>query len=246
MQAFWSSWYWPLATAILGFVYAGLVFKQWLARRKPHQMAWTVGLMMYAIAAAMEFYSELTNSWNPLVYRFYIVLAASMVGFLGLGTLYLMSKKRTWGHLYLAFNVVAISVFLYGVFTTPLLADQLVAGITVGGKALGAATSFPRIMSLFFNIPGTLFLFGGALLSIYRFSRKTEYAYRMWANVIIAAGTLVIAGAGSMARGGNTVGLYPAEMVASALLLWGFLKAGTLQKGVETIKSNHVPKAPTT
>lgn len=246
MQAFWSSWYWPLATAILGFAYAGLVFKQWLARRKPHQMAWTVGLMMYAIAAAMEFYSELTNSWNPLVYRFYIVLAASMVGFLGLGTLYLMSKKRTWGHLYLAFNVVAISVFLYGVFTTPLLADQLVAGITVGGKALGAATSFPRIMSLFFNIPGTLFLFGGALLSIYRFSRKTEYAYRMWANVIIAAGTLVIAGAGSMARGGNTVGLYPAEMVASALLLWGFLKAGTLQKGVETIKSNHVPKAPTT
>jgi len=246
MQAFWSSWYWPLATAILGFVYAGLVFKQWLARRKPHQMAWTVGLMMYAIAAAMEFYSELTNSWNPLVYRFYIVLAASMVGFLGLGTLYLMSKKRTWGHLYLAFNVVAIGVFLYGVFTTPLLADQLVAGITVGGKALGAATSFPRIMSLFFNIPGTLFLFGGALLSIYRFSRKTEYAYRMWANVIIAAGTLVIAGAGSMARGGNTVGLYPAEMVASALLLWGFLKAGTLQKGVETIKSNHVPKAPTT
>ena len=64
--------------------------------------------------------------------------------------------------------------------------------------------------------------------------------------MIIAAGTLVIAGAGSMARGGNTVGLYPAEMVASALLLWGFLKAGTLQKGVETIKSNHVPKAPTT
>jgi hypothetical protein len=246
MQAFWSSWYWPLATAVLGFVYAGLVFKQWLARRKPHQMAWTVGLMMYAIAAAMEFYSELMNSWNPLVYRFYIVLAASMVGFLGLGTLYLMAKKRMWGNLYLVFNLVAIAVFFYGVFTKTLLTDQLVAGITVGGKALGSATSFPRVMSLFFNIPGTIFLLGGALLSIYRFSRKTEYAYRMWANVIIAAGTLVIAGAGSMARGGNTVGLYPAEMVASALLLWGFLKAGTLQKGVETIKSKHVPEAPTT
>jgi hypothetical protein len=246
MQAFWSSWYWPLATAVLGFVYAGLVFRQWLARRKPHQLAWTVGLMMYAIAAAMEFYSELTKSWDPTVYRFYIVLAASMVGFLGLGTLYLMAKKRVWGHLYLTFDLIAIAVFLYGVFTKQLLTDQLVAGITVGGKALGAATSFPRIMSLFFNIPGTIFLLGGALLSVYRFSRKTEYAYRMWANVIIAAGTLIIAGAGSMARAGNTVGLYPAEMVASALLLWGFLKAGTLQKGVEDIKSKHVDKTPAT
>ncbi len=246
MQAFWSSWYWPLATAVLGFVYAGLVFRQWLGRRKPHQLAWTVGLLMYAVAAAMEFYSELANSWNPLVYRLYIVLAASMVGFLGLGTLYLMAKKRIWGHLYLAFDLVAIAVFLYGVFTTPLLMDQLVAGITVGGKALGAATSFPRIMSLFFNIPGTIFLFGGALLSIYRFSRKTEYAYRMWANVIIATGTIIIAGAGSMARTGQTIGLYPAEMIASALLLWGFLKAGTLQKGVENIKAKRAPQAPTT
>lgn len=246
MQAFWSSWYWPLATAVLGFVYAGLVLRQWLARRKPHQMAWTAGLMMYAIAAAMEFYSELTNSWNPLVYRFYIVLAASMVGFLGLGTLYLMAKKRLWGNLYLAFNLFAIGVFLGGVLKTPLLASQLVAGITVGGKALGAATSFPRIMSLFFNIPGTIFLFGGALLSIYRFSRKTEYAYRMWANVIIATGTIIIAGAGSMARAGNTVGLYPAEMIASALLLWGFLKASTLQKGVQAIKVKHVPETPAT
>lgn len=245
MQAFWSSWYWPLATAILGFVYAALVFRQWLGRRKPHQLAWTVGLLMYAVAAAMEFYSELTNSWDPLVYRFYIVLAASMVGFLGLGTLYLMAKKRTWGHVYLAYNLVAIAVFLYGVFTKQLLTDQLVAGITVGGKALGSAMAFPRIMSLFFNIPGTIFLFGGALLSIYRFSRKTEYAYRMWANVIIAAGTIIIAGAGSMARAGTTAGLYPAEMVASALLLWGFLKAGTLRKGVETIKSKHVDRAPT-
>ena len=246
MQAFWSSWYWPLATAVLGFVYAGLVFRQWLARRKPHQLAWTAGLMMYAIAAAMEFYSELTNSWNPLVYRFYIVLAASMVGFLGLGTLYLMAKKRLWGNLYLAFNLIGIAVFLYGVFTTPLLTSQLVAGITVGGKALGSATHFPRIMSLFFNIPGTIFLFGGALLSIYRFSRKTEYAYRMWANVIIATGTIIIAGAGSMARAGNTVGLYPAEMIASALLLWGFLKAGTLQKGVQAMKAKHVSETPAT
>ena len=92
-------------------------------------------------------------------------------------------------------------------------------------------------MSLFFNVPGTVFLLGGAVISVVRFSRKKEYAYRMWANVLIAIGTIIIAGAGSMARAGQTVGLYPAEMVASAILLAGFLMAGTLEKGTDAIKA---------
>lgn len=237
MEGFWSEWWWPLATAVLGFVYAGLVFKQWLRRRKPHQLMWTIGLTIYAVAAGMEAYSEFGNDWDQTVYRFYIVLAASMVGFLGNGTLYLMTRKRTLGDTYLAINVLLIAVFLWGVFTTPLLTDLLRAGITVGGKPLGETFSFPRVMSFAFNIPGTLLLLGGALLSIVKFARKREYAYRAWGNVLIAAGTIVIAAAGSRARAGQTVGLYPAEMIASALLLWGFLVAGTLDKGVAAIRA---------
>lgn len=239
MEAFWSGWWWPAATAVLGGVYTALVLRQWLARRKPHQLAWSVGLAMYAIAAVMEAVSEGTGRWDPTVYRVYIVLAASLVGFLGLGTLYLMARKRVWGHVYLAYNLAAVAVFLYGTFTAQLVSANLVPGVTVGGLALGATFSFPRVMSFAFNVPGTLLLLGGAVLSVVRFSRKQEYAYRMWANVLIALGTLIIAGAGSMARAGQTVGLYPAEMVASALLLWGFLKAGTLQKGVDAIKESH-------
>jgi hypothetical protein len=82
-------------------------------------------------------------------------------------------------------------------------------------------------------------LLGGALISVWRFSRKKEYAYRMWANVLIAAGTMVIAMVGGRARLGQTAGLYPAEMVASALLLWGFLLAGTLERGARAARSKH-------
>jgi hypothetical protein len=240
--AFWSHWGWPLATGLLGFVYAALVFKQWLDRRKPHQLAWTIGLLIYAIAAFMEFWSEFTLNWDPTMYRFYIVLAASMVGFLGLGTLYLMAKNRLWGHLYLAFNIVAIGVFLWGVFNHELATDMLKAGITVGGKPLGESMAFPRIMSFAFNIPGTILLLGGAVLSVVKFWGKKAYRYRAWGNVLIAAGTLIIAGAGSMARAGQSVGLYPAEMIASALLLWGFLVAGTLEKGAKSVKEGIAAK----
>ncbi len=242
MNDFWSAWPWPLATALLGFVFTWLVFRQWLERRKPHQLAWAVGLLFYSVAAVMESWSEYAQSWDPTVYRVYIVLAASLVGFLGLGSLYLIAHRRVWGHLYLAFNLACMAVFLYGTFTSPLR-GRLAAGITVGGSALGPATSFPRIMSLPFNIPGSLFLLGGALLSIWRFAAKREYRYRMWANVLIALGTILIAFVGGKARAGSTVGLYPAEMVASALLLWGFLLAGTLERGARAAGTARKPAA---
>jgi len=230
---FWSGWWWPAATAILGFIFTYLVFAQWLKRRKPHQLAWTVGLLFYAVAAVMEAWSEYIGSWNPYVYRIYIVLAASLVGFLGLGSYYLIARKRFGPDVYLGMNVGWISVFLLGSLTAQLKLEKLVPGITVGGQALGESFSFPRYMSFFFNVPGTFFLLGGAVISIWRFSKKREYAYRMWANVLIAIGTICIAGAGSMARAGQTVGLYPGEMVASAILLAGFLMAGTLDKGAK-------------
>ncbi len=233
--AFWSHWGWPLATAIIASFFTYLVFIQYLKRKQYHQLAWTVGLLFYAVAAFMEAYSEYFQTWDPQVYRVYIVLAASLVGFLGLGSLYLIAKRKFWGHLFLTYNLTVFSLFIYGSFTHPLVGENLVAGITVGGKALGESLSYPRVCSLFLNIPGTFFLLGGAVYSIFLFARKKEYAYRVWANVLIALGTIVIAFAGSLARAGQTVGLYPAEMVGSALLLWGFLKAGTLEKGAKAI-----------
>lgn len=235
-DAFWSSWWWPLATGLIGFVYVGLLLAQWYRRRKPHQLAWATGFLFYAVAAVMEAYSEFTGTWDPTVYRFYIVLAASMVGFLGLGTLYLITKKSVLPTIYLVFVLGCLAVFLYGVFTTKLITENLVAGITVGGTALGPGSSFPRVMSLPFNITGTLLLLGGSTWSIIKFWPKKEYRYRVWANVLIILGTLIIAAAGSMARAGQTVGLYPAEMVASAVLLSGFLLAGTLEKGAAAVK----------
>lgn len=235
-----SSWIWPAMTAALGFVYVGLLLVQWWSRRKPHQLAWAVGFLFYAVAAVFEATSEFTQNWDPFVYRIYIVMAASLVGFLGLGTLYLISKDRFWGNLYLAFNLVGLAVFLWGVFNTDLLMDKLVPGIVVGGQALGESGSFPRIMSLWFNIPGSLLLLGGSAWSVVKFWPKREYRYRSYANVLIFIGTLLIAGAGSMARLGASAGLYVGEMVASAILLAGFLMASTLEKGAAAIRARRV------
>jgi hypothetical protein len=231
---FWSHWAWPLATAVIGTIFTILLIRQYLERRGPHQLAWSIGFFIYAAAAFMEAYSEYSGGWNHIVYRIYIVMAASLVGFLGLGVAYLILKRAIWARIYLIYLLAATAVFLVGTFTHPLVEENLVAGITVGGKGLGSSGTFPRFMSLFLNIPGTIFLLGGAIYSIIRFAPKKQYRYRVWANVLIAMGTVVIAAAGSRARAGETAGLYPAEMIGAALLLWGFLKASTLEKGTGT------------
>lgn len=219
-------------------MFSGLLLRQWFGRRRPHQLAWFVGFGMYAVAAVMEAWSEAAGAWDPGMYRVYIVLAASLVGFLGLGSLYLVAGKRRWiGHAYLTLTLACFAAFLYGTMTVGLDATKLAAGITVGGMPLGDARTFPRAWSLVFNIPGTLLLIGTSAYSVVKFWPKRLFRYRAWANVLIIAGTLVIAGAGSMARAGRTVGLYPAEMVGAALLLWGFLKASTLEKGADLAKA---------
>jgi hypothetical protein len=234
---FWSHWAWPLAAGCLGAVFTGLVAWQWWRRRRAQQAAWAAGMLLYTVAAFMEAWSEHAGAWNSTVYRVYIVLAASLVGFLGLGTVYLVVRRRLWGHLYLGFVLLCMAAFLYGTLTVTLITEKLVPGITVGGQALGASLSFPRVMSLPVNITGSLLLFGGAIYSIWRFLRKREFAYRMWANVLIAAGAILLAVVGSRARLGSTAGLYPAEMVGAALMLAGFLMAGTLEKGRRAVRA---------
>ena len=54
---------------------------------------------------------------DAIVYRIYIVIAASLVGFLGLGTLYLVARKRKWGDYYFVFLVACMVVFFVGTFT---------------------------------------------------------------------------------------------------------------------------------
>jgi hypothetical protein len=236
-SAFWSHWAWPAATALVGFVFFAFELRQYVARRKPHQLAWAIGLLFYAVAAAMETWSEYSGRWDPTVYRVYIVLAASLVGFLGLGTLYLLVRDRRWGTAYFGFLLIGVVIFLFGTFTAQLDTAKLVPGITVGGQALGPSLSFPRVMSLPFNITGTILLLGGAVWSVWRFAKRREYGYRVWANVLIAAGAALLAFLGSRARLGNTTGLYPAEMVAVTLMFAGFLVAGTLDKGARRVQA---------
>jgi hypothetical protein len=100
----------PLFSSLLSFVFAVLVGDQWLRRRQPYQLVWTVGLLWYGISAGTEFLGGAFGWSEPLYRAWYLIGAVYVAGWLGLGTAYLLARTR-FGYAF------AISLLLAGLFT---------------------------------------------------------------------------------------------------------------------------------
>lgn len=86
-----------------------------------------------------------------------------------------------------------------------------------------------RMSTPFFNIYGLLALVGGALWSAYLFWRKRVLPNRVVANLLIAAGALLIGTASTLTRFGYGQFLYLGELFSAILMFVGFLMAGRPQ-----------------
>ena len=199
-----------LAATVISAAFAVLVFRQWLARHKTYQAAWSVGLAMFAVAAFTQFLAE-AYGWSDGVYRAYYFLAAPLVAVLGVGSAFLLNRKL--GLAFAAYTVLLAAVFAWVVATAPVNAAALKEQIPAG-------YGFPdsvRIWSPVFTIPGSLALIGIAVLSYWR--------TRFFFNVPIALGALVAAGSGALASLGIPWLLYLGEFFGIALMFWGFLES---------------------
>ncbi len=98
--------YFPLLTAVVAFVFTLFLARQFVRRRKTHQIIWTVGMLFYALSALMEFLMnrELIGA-NVIVFEVYYVLAAPLVGLLGAGVVYLLARRRIANY-FLGFVIV--------------------------------------------------------------------------------------------------------------------------------------------
>lgn len=217
-------WIFPLITTILSLVFSWFVGAQYLERRRAQLLVWTVSLLMFAFATFAEFWSE-ARGWNIPLYQFYYVASASLVAFMGAGTVYLLYNKKI-GHVFLAYTVLVTLIMLVRAFGAEIMTDKFVPGITVAGNAMPRAV---RLFSPMLTGPGTLALFGGAIYSWIK-------AGTGW-NLFIALGTAIIAAAGYAARAGMTQNLYPAEMLGQLAIFIGFMWSR------EVIKARDVRRA---
>lgn len=86
-----------------------------------------------------------------------------------------------------------------------------------------------RLTTPFFNIYGLLTLVGGAIYSAFLFWRKRVMPNRVAANVLIAAGALLIGFASTLTRLGYGEYLYLGELFSAILMFAGFQLAAKPQ-----------------
>jgi hypothetical protein len=209
-----------VAAALVALAFALSTFERWLARRRRHELAWSVALAMFAVAAG-SLAAGAALGWSGPAFRLYFAFGAvANVPVLALGTVYLLAPPR-------AADRVAATVGLLVAFAVgTVMASPLTRPLPVGGLPQGSDvfTLWPRLFAAVGSGLGALVIIGGAVWSAVRFRRGRM----VWSNLVIAAGTLILSGSGLL---NSVLGAMDAFVVTLALgisvVFAGFLVATT-------------------
>jgi hypothetical protein len=216
-----------------------VVAGQYLARRRPHQLLWSVALLVWTLAVAAETAAAIRGGWTPTTYRVYYACGALMVAaWLGSGSLFLVTSTR----LARAFVTLVGALSLAGavaIATFPLDASLLGRTDALGFVELKVFPLLPvRLLVIVANILGTLAFVGSALYSLTRLRDRGFTGARAGGVLLIALGGLVAAGAHSLGALGG-LGLFrTSELAAIVLIFSGYVLSSRRLPASTTVQAS--------
>jgi hypothetical protein len=228
----------PFVSTAITFVFAATVLNRYRLGRKPHSLLWGIGLVLYGIGTLTEAYLALR--WSPLALRLWYLTGAMLTAaWLGQGTVYLLVRKPGVANALTVVLALASLIAAGAVFTAPVNGSgfQAAAPISTQYQPLLERGGAMILLTILLNIYGTLTLVGGALWSAWLFWRKRVLLNRVMGNVLIAAGALFPAGAGTLISLGLGDWLYASELAGAALMFVGFWLATQPQPASRTART---------
>ena len=203
-------------SALVSAVFAVVMGARYLRRRRAHQLAWTIGLAMFAAAAVAGAMARMGGATEAEYRVFYLFGAILNVAWLALGTLFLLVPRVARWAVWAVVALTAIAAI--AVLTAPV---DLSAAVDTG-RGFDAAP-LPRILAGIGSGLGSVILIGGALWSAWVFLRRRHEGRRALGNVIIAAGVLVAAVGGTAAFTGASGVVEWTNFAGVTLIFVGFL-----------------------
>ncbi len=220
--------YIPIFSTLITFAFTFAVFRRYQAKGGWHLALWAFGLLLYGLGTLCEaILSFVFSLW--VLKLWYLTGAMLTAAWLGQGSVHLLVRRGR------------IATLLTGLLSAlSLLSLILVAAMTVDpsaptyNTALEASLQYKQILmrngsvvflTVLLNLYGTLTLVGGALYSAFLFWRKQVLFNRMMGNILIAAGALLPALAGSLLKAGILDVLYLSELLGVATMFLGFWQA---------------------
>lgn len=219
-------WAFPMGAALVSAIFGALTGQQFVSKRKSHQLAWTVAMFMFAVAsfsAAMG----ILGGWTPFWYGiFFWFGAVTNVPVLALGTIYLLGPRKL-GHV-LAVVVAVASVYAAGAIFPGIRTTELYVVDRIP-KAAHVLPNSALLIARYLSFAGFFVVVGGALWSAYKLAReRSEYLRNLaLANILIAVGTTVVAGASAFLVIDKPLGtqLFSVGLFLGVLLMFlGFLR----------------------
>ena len=225
------------ASFIIAVAFGLSTFDRWLRRHRPHELAWTIALGLFAIASLALWWAE-ARGWSSSSFRVFFLFGAVVnVPWLALGTIYLLAGQRT-GRI-VSQCLLVFSGFSAGIILTAPMKDAINPTEMPQGSDLFSA--LPRVLAAVGSSIPALIIFGGAIWSVWRVLRGANPALSSTVqrnvtsapklaigNALIALGAATLSASGTLSgRLGKDTAFAVTLMVGIAILFAGFLVAST-------------------
>ncbi len=217
-------WVFPFVAAVVAFVFAVSLGRQYLQRRRLYQLLWMLALVQFGVAS-LAVVAGVANGWSRVEFEVYWALGAVLnVPFLAAGEIVLLFRQKwvEWAvWLVLVFSVAyTIAVLRAADPNTAALAEQLPSGKEVFGGGT-AAHALPQL----FSYPAYFILLAGTAWSAWKMRGHPELKDRFVGTLLIAVGATIVAGGATFAAFGILPGFVATLVIGIATMFWGFLRA---------------------
>jgi hypothetical protein len=178
----------PLFTSIIAFIFTTLLIRQFIQKKKVHQLLWTIAFLFYGISTLMEF---LMNpeffGVNFILFCIYYLFGTSLLGFLGAGELYLLIK-RIIPHIFIIFVLTFMILLTISLILTPLPVIYYIVPPEFGASLRDISNNYPlsvRIYAILLTSIGGVTLITGSIMSLIQ-DRRRYY------NILFILGALML------------------------------------------------------
>jgi hypothetical protein len=217
-------WVFPLLAAIVAFVFAAMLGKQFAIRRGQAQLLWAIALAMYgvaSIAVTAGVLSGWTRTWFILYWAFGAVLN---VAFLAGGELVLLFRRR-WVLWAVWLVLVFVTAYTFAVLRRAAVDDAAFADqLPLGRDVFGAGTPAHRLAQLV-AYPAYVILLLGTLWSAWKMRGRPELRDRFVGTLLIAVGATIVAGGAAFAAAGILPGFILTIVAGICVMFAGFVRA---------------------
>jgi len=194
-------------------VLSSLLTRHYARGRRLYTLWWAVSFWLSFLASIMDTLSYLNHGWALWQYKVYLFAAASLVAFMGAGTIYLFSRRA--GHIYVGVMIVISLGMWQTLAVTPI---PLLHAMPPGEQAQGFVPATIVVYFALLSGIGAVALFGGALISFVR-SRR---AFNLW----IALGALIFSIGGVVGAKVDLYQLFYAfQALGSVILYYGIVSS---------------------